>query len=175
MTTPQDLFLVSLDVPGEHPVEQGDLSLALAGAELVDLLGARALTLDGERIVPGPVLTTGDRMLDEAGARLVREEPYETVEDWLWRRGEGLAVAYRDTLEAAGQITGRHRFRLPGRNRDDLPADTAARRHATDRWESRDPVLTGLAATLGIQDDRRPARSPRTRRSSPSWSRSATR
>ncbi|MEU1007311.1 GPP34 family phosphoprotein [Streptomyces sp. NPDC005890] len=154
MTTPQDLFLVSLDVPGEHPVEQGDLSLALAGAELIDLLGARALTLDGERIVPGPVLTTGDRMLDEAGAALVRQEPYETVEDWLWRRGEGLAVAYRDTLEAAGQVTGRRRRWLPGRSRDDIPADTAARRHATDRWESRDAVLTGLAATLGIQDGR---------------------
>ncbi|KOV95335.1 MULTISPECIES: GPP34 family phosphoprotein [unclassified Streptomyces] len=154
MTTPQDLFLVSLDVPGDRPVEQGDLALALAGAELVDLLAARALTLDGERIVPGPVLTTGDRMLDEAGAALVRREPYETVADWLWRRGEGLTVAYRDTLEADGQVTGRHRRRLPGRGRDDVPADTAARRHATDRWESRDPVLTGLAATLGIQDDR---------------------
>lgn len=39
MTTPQDLFLVSVDVPGARPVEQGDLSLALAGAELIDLLG----------------------------------------------------------------------------------------------------------------------------------------
>ncbi|GAB1338000.1 GPP34 family phosphoprotein [Streptomyces sp. E-15] len=151
MTTPQDLFLVSLDVPGTRPVEQGDLSLALAGAELIDLLGARALTLDGDRVVPGPVLTTGDRMLDEAGARLVREEPYETVADWLWRRGEGLAVAYHDVLEADGQLTGRRRHWLPGRGGDAVPADTPARRHAADRWESRDPVLTGLAATVGIQ------------------------
>ncbi|MGW3458549.1 GOLPH3/VPS74 family protein [Streptomyces olivaceoviridis] len=154
MTTPQDLFLVSLDVPGEHPVEQGDLSLALAGAELIDLLGARALTLDGERIVPGPVLTTGDRLLDEAGARLVREEPYETVEDWLWRRGEGLAVAYRDVLEADGQLTVKHRHWWPGRGGTEAPADTAVRRHATDRWDSHDPVLTGLAGTLGIEPDR---------------------
>ncbi|MEW2289123.1 GPP34 family phosphoprotein [Streptomyces sp. NPDC047841] len=154
MTTPQDLFLVSLDVPGEHPVEQGDLSLALAGAELIDLLGTRALTLDGERIVPGPVLTTGDRLLDEAGAKLVREEPYETVEDWLWRRGEGLAVAYRDVLEADGQLTGKRRHWWPGRGGTETPADTAARRHATDRWDSRDPVLTGLAGTLGIEPDR---------------------
>ncbi|MET8770192.1 GPP34 family phosphoprotein [Streptomyces sp. NPDC004658] len=154
MTTPQDLFLVTLDVPGERPVEQGDLSLALAGAELIDLLGARALTLDGERIVPGPVLTTGDRLLDEAGARLVREEPYETVEDWLWRRGEGLAVAYRDVLEADGQLTGKRRHWWPGRGGGETPADTAARRHATDRWDSHDPVLTGLAGTLGIEPDR---------------------
>ncbi|GGS96184.1 GPP34 family phosphoprotein [Streptomyces cinerochromogenes] len=155
MTTPQDLFLVSLDVSGERPVEQGDLALALAGAELIDLLGVRALTLDGERIVPGPVLTTGDRMLDEAGARLVREEPYETVEDWLWRRGEGLAVAYRDVLEADGQVTGKRRHWWPvgGGTPAGTPADTPARRHAADRWESRDPVLTGLAATLGIQTD----------------------
>ncbi|MFH9676704.1 GPP34 family phosphoprotein [Streptomyces sp. NPDC017405] len=160
MTTPQDLFLVSLDVPGEHPVEQGDLSLALAGAELIDLLGVRALTLEGERIVPGPVLTTGDRMLDEAGAKLVREEPYESVEDWLWRRGEGLAVAYHDVLEGAGQITGRRRHWWPVRGGDAVHADTSARRHATDRWESRDPVLTGLADTLGIGAGRPPGTAP---------------
>src|SRR5689334_8723590 len=159
MTTPQDLFLVSLDVPGERPVEQGDLSLALAGAELIDLLGARALTLDGERIVPGPVLTTGDRLLDGAGARLVREEPYETVEDWLWRRGEGLAVAYRDVLEADGQLSGkRHRWPHRVGTADDkaAAADTPARRHAADRWRSREPVLAGLGATLGIQGERPP-------------------
>ncbi|MEU0335571.1 GPP34 family phosphoprotein [Streptomyces sp. NPDC006193] len=153
MTTPQDLFLVSLEVPGERPVEQGDLSLALAGAELIDLLGVRALTLDGERIVPGPAPVTGDRMLDEAGAALVREEPYERVEDWLWRRGEGLAVAYRDALDADGQLTGKRRHWLPGRSGDTVPADTPARRHAADRWDSRDPVLAGLAAPLGLEAD----------------------
>ncbi|MGW3175609.1 GOLPH3/VPS74 family protein [Streptomyces sp. NPDC001153] len=159
MTTPQDLFLVSLDVPGDHPVEPGDLSLALAGAELVDLLGARALTLDGERIVPGPVLTTGDRMLDEAGAALVREAPYETVEDWLWRRGEGLATAYRDVLDTGGQLSGK-RHRWPHRADKAAAADTPARRHAADRWWSREPVLTGLAATLGIQGERPPEEEP---------------
>ncbi|MFB7510965.1 GOLPH3/VPS74 family protein [Streptomyces broussonetiae] len=159
MTTPQDLFLVSLDVPGEHPVEQGDLSLALAGAELVDLLGARALTLAGERIVPGPELTTGDRMLDEAGAALVRQEPYETVEDWLWRRGRGLAAAYRDALESAGQLTGKRRHWLARRPAGGAPADTLARQQAADRWWSREPVLAGLAGTLGIEDDH-PAEAP---------------
>lgn len=159
MTTPQDLFLVSLDVPGEHPVEQGDLSLALAGAELIDLFGARALTLDGERIVPGPVLTTGDRMLDQAGAALVRGEPYETVEDWLWRRGEGLAVAYYDALDAAGQLSGK-RPRWPHRAGKATAADTPARRHAADRWWSREPVLAGLAATLRIQGERPPEEEP---------------
>ncbi|WEO95098.1 GPP34 family phosphoprotein [Streptomyces sp. FXJ1.172] len=158
MTTPQDLFLVSLDVPGEPPVEQGDLSLALAGAELADLLGARALTLDGERIVPGPALATGDRMLDAAQAALKRQEPYETAEDWLWRRGEGLAAAYRDALDAEGQLSGKRQglFRRAGR---DAAADTPARRHAADRWWSREPVLAALAATLGIEADR-PAQAP---------------
>ncbi|MEV6114259.1 GPP34 family phosphoprotein [Streptomyces sp. NPDC052109] len=154
MTTPQDLFLVSLDIPREQPVEQGDLSLALAGAELIDLLGARALTLEEGRIVPGPVLTTGDRLLDEAGAALVRQEPYETVEDWLWRRGQGLATAYRDVLESDGQLTGRRRHWLALRDRDGPKADTPARRHAADRWWSHEPVLAGLASTLGVPDDR---------------------
>ncbi|MBX7550665.1 GPP34 family phosphoprotein [Streptomyces sp. NPDC004232] len=159
MTTPRDLFLVSLDVPGEHPVERGDLSLALAGAELVDLLGVRALTLDGERIVPGPALTTGDRMLDEAGAALTRREPYETVEDWLWRRGEGLAAAYRDALESEGQLTAERRHRLSLNPAERVPADTPARQHAADRWWSREPVLAGLAGILAIGEDR-PAEAP---------------
>ncbi|KUN01570.1 hypothetical protein AQI95_29755 [Streptomyces yokosukanensis] len=157
MTTPQDLFLVSLDVPGERPVEQGDLSLALAGAELIDLLGTRALTLDGERIVPGPVPATGDRTLDAAGAALNRQEPYETVEDWLWRRGQGLAATYRDALDAEGQLSGK-RPRWPRRAEKEA-ADTPARRQAADRWWSREPVLAALAATLGIEDER-PAEAP---------------
>ncbi|MGW4565523.1 GOLPH3/VPS74 family protein [Streptomyces sp. NPDC004561] len=160
MTTPQDLFLVSLDIPREQPVEQGDLSLALAGAELIDLLGTRALTLENGRIVPGSVLTTGDRMLDEAGAALVRKEPYETVEDWLWRRGQGLATAYRDVLESEGQLTGKRRRRLALRDRDDPHAETPARRHAADRWWSHEPVLAGLASTLGVPDDRPAAPEP---------------
>lgn len=159
MTTPQDLFLISLDVPAEHPVEPGDLSLALAGAELIDLLGVRALTLDGDRIVPGPTLTTGDRMLDEAGASLARKEPYESVEDWLWRRGEGLATAYRDVLDAEGQLSGK-RHRWPHRVDNAAAADTPARRHAADRWWSREPVLAGLAATLRIQAERPPEEEP---------------
>ncbi|MEV6836073.1 GPP34 family phosphoprotein [Streptomyces sp. NPDC051133] len=154
MTTPQDLFLVSLDVPGENPVEQGDLSLALAGAELIDLLGVRALVLDGDRIVPGPTLTTGDRLLDEAGAALVRQEPYETVEDWLWRRGQGLATAYRDVLDSEGQLTGKRPHWLSLRGGSGGRADTPARRHAADRWWSHEPVLAGLAGTLGIQGER---------------------
>ncbi|MEU1463649.1 GPP34 family phosphoprotein [Streptomyces sp. NPDC005727] len=150
MTTARDLFIVATDVPGDRPVEQGDLSLALAGAELVDLLGTRAVTLEGERVVPGPPLALDDRMLDEAGSALVRQEPYETAEDWLWRRGEGLASAYFDVLDTEGQLTGERRPWFPRRPRTAAGADTAARRQATDRWESREPVLVTLAAALGI-------------------------
>ncbi|MFF2203717.1 GPP34 family phosphoprotein [Streptomyces sp. NPDC058145] len=150
MTTARDLFIVGTDVPGDRPVEQGDLSLALAGAELVDLLGARAVTLEGERMVPGPPLALDDRLLDEAGSALVRQEPYETVGDWLWRRGEGLASAYFDVLDTEGQLTGERRPWFPRRPRTAAAADTAARRQATDRWESREPVLATLAAALGI-------------------------
>ncbi|MFF0788733.1 GPP34 family phosphoprotein [Streptomyces spiralis] len=150
MSTSRDLFFVTLDVPGTHPVEQGDLSLALAGAELVDLLSAGSVSLDGECIVPGLVPATDDRLLDQAGAALVREAPYETVEDWLWRRGRGLASAYVDELEAAGQVAGRrHRWMPRGADRP-VPLDSPARRAAADRWADREPVLTGLAAALGV-------------------------
>ncbi|MFG2884447.1 GPP34 family phosphoprotein [Streptomyces sp. NPDC048297] len=162
MTTPQDLLFVTLDVPSSRPVEQGDLSLALAGAELVDLLAAEAVTLDDDRIVPGLVPATGDRLLDEAGAALVRQAPYETVEDWLWRRGRGLASAYATELEPRGQRGGALQRWLRPRAERSAPAgsDSPARHHATERWDSREPVLVGLAAALGIPEAQEAPESP---------------
>ncbi|MFI5684978.1 GPP34 family phosphoprotein [Streptomyces sp. NPDC051636] len=152
MTTARDLLIVTLDVPSSRPVEQGDLSLALAGAELADLIAADAVTLEDDRILPGLQPATGDRLQDEAGAALVRQAPYESVEDWLWRRGRGLAAAYADALEAEGRATGSHHRWLPWRSGGGAPADSPARRHAADRWASREPVLVGLAAALGIPE-----------------------
>ncbi|MEU4153686.1 GOLPH3/VPS74 family protein [Streptomyces sp. NPDC026659] len=143
MTTPQDLLFVVLDVRADRPVERGDLSLALAGAELLDLAGAGVVSLREDRIVPTSGHLTGDRLLDEAAAALVREEPYESVEDWLWRRGNGLAAAYTAALEPGGSGL-RHLFKRAE------PADSAGRRQAAERWAVREPVLTGLAAELGI-------------------------
>lgn len=151
VTTPRDLLLLSLDLPSERPVEQGDLSLALAGAELADLLAAGAVALDGDRIVPAPRQKTGDRLLDQAGAALKERPPYESVEDWLWRRGEGLAVAYIDAMEADGRLTGRRHRWLPARGGRRTPVDSPERREAAERWASHEPVLTGLAAALGIE------------------------
>jgi hypothetical protein len=150
MTTPRDLLLVTLDVPGTRPVEQGDLSLALAGAELADLITEESVSLDGDRIVPGLAPATGDRLRDQASASLVRQAPYETVEDWLWRRGRGLAAAYVAQLQDQGQLAGpRHRWMPGGRPQ---PVDSPARRAAADRWAAHEPVLTALAATLGIEE-----------------------
>ncbi|WP_112467859.1 GOLPH3/VPS74 family protein [Streptomyces triticisoli] len=151
MTTPRDLLIISLDVPSDRPVEQGDLSLALAGAELVDLLAAGAATLDGDRIVPVPRRATGDGLLDQAGAALKEQPPYESVEDWLWRRGEGLAVAYIDALDAKGHLTGRRHHWMPARGGRTTPVDSPERREAAERWASHDPVIAGLAAAVGIE------------------------
>jgi hypothetical protein len=54
MTTPRDLLIVAMDVPPDLLVDRGDLSLALAAAELIDLLAAQALALRGDHVVPGP-------------------------------------------------------------------------------------------------------------------------
>ncbi|WP_128376399.1 GOLPH3/VPS74 family protein [Streptomyces cavernae] len=158
MTTPRDLLLLTMDVPSSRPVEQGDLSLALAGAELVDLIGVQALTLDGDRIVPGPEPQLDDRLLREAASSLVRQEPYESVEDWLWRRGRDLASAYRTLLEADGQIAREHHRWLPLRTDRTTVVESPARRQAADRWTSGEPVLAGLAAAVGIEAE--PAAEP---------------
>jgi hypothetical protein len=152
MTTARDLAIVALDVPPDRSVEQGDLSLALAGAEVIDLVEAEALTLDGDRIVPGPQTATGDRLLDDAAATLVRREPYETVEDWLWRRGRELSAAYVDDLEKTGLVTREHGRRFPPRAGRTVPVDSPARSGAAERRTSGEPVLAALAAAAGVDD-----------------------
>ncbi|MGW1200381.1 GPP34 family phosphoprotein [Streptomyces sp. NPDC002536] len=153
MTTPRDLAIIAMGTTPGHPVEQGRLSLALAGAELIDLMAAEAVTLDDDRIVPGRAAVTADRLLDEAAAALTREAPYESVDDWLWRRGRGLAAAYTAALEADGQLTRQRPHWKPfGAGRTTL-ADSLDRRLAEDRWAADEPVLTALATAVGIRDD----------------------
>ncbi|GGZ98439.1 GPP34 family phosphoprotein [Streptomyces subrutilus] len=150
MTTAKDLFIIAMAPRPDRSVGQGDLSLALAGAELIDLLGAGALTLDGERIVPGPGPATGDRLLDGAARALDRQAPYERIEDWLWRRGRDLAALYQTALEEEGQLTRERHGRSPfGAERLQL-ADSPARGRALERWADGDPVLVALAAVVGV-------------------------
>ncbi|MFB7425266.1 GPP34 family phosphoprotein [Streptomyces hydrogenans] len=150
MTTAKDLFIIAMDSRQEQAVGQGDLSLALAGAELIDLLGAGGLTLEGDVLVPGGASAPDDRLLGEAGARIVRQTPYERVEDWLWRRGKDLAATYQTALEEDGELTPKSSGRLSFGARRVEAVDTPARHEAVDRWERREPVLTALASVVGI-------------------------
>ncbi|MFD9462672.1 GPP34 family phosphoprotein [Streptomyces sp. NPDC060027] len=150
MTTARDLFIVTMDKEPDRSVGQGDLSLALAGAEVIDLLADEVLRLDGDRMVPTRQPTTDDRLLGEAASAVVRQIPFERVEDWLWRRGRDLSAAYQADLEQAGQLIRQRRGRLPfGGNRMEL-VDSPARSRAMHRWAADEPVLAALAAVVGI-------------------------
>ncbi|MET9439012.1 GPP34 family phosphoprotein [Streptomyces sp. NPDC006551] len=152
MTTAKDLFIIAIDL--KRSVGQGDLSLALAGAELIDLMGAGAVAVDGDRIVPGGPSTLDDRFLDEAAAGLTRQAPYERIEDWLWRRGRDLSAAYQAALEKNGELKPQQSGRLSFGTERVEPADTPARRRAADRWKEKEPVLAALASVVGIDDER---------------------
>ncbi|MFI1251332.1 GPP34 family phosphoprotein [Streptomyces anulatus] len=150
MTTAKDLFIIAMDPVPDHAVGQGDLSLALAGAELLDLLGAGVITVDGDLIVPGGSSAPDDRLLGEAAARITGQPPYERIEDWLWRRGRDLAATYQDALEEDGELTQKRSGRLPfGPRRVEL-VDTPGRRRAIARREEGEPVLASLASAVGI-------------------------
>ncbi|WP_030761936.1 GOLPH3/VPS74 family protein [Streptomyces sp. NRRL F-2664] len=150
MSTAKDLFVIAMDQEPDHAVGQGDLSLALAGAELIDLLGAGAACLDGDRIVPGGQSEPHDPLLAEAAAALTRQVPYERVEDWLWRRGRDLSATYQAALEEAGHLTRGRRGLLPFGSDRLEPADTPVPRRARGRWADGEPVLAALGSAVGI-------------------------
>ncbi|MFJ9525546.1 GPP34 family phosphoprotein [Streptomyces sp. SID5594] len=151
MTTAKDLFIIAMDPRPERSVGQGDLSLALAGAELIDLIDAGAVTVDEDRIVPGEASAPQDGLLGEASALLTRESPHERIEDWLWRRGRDLAAAYQAALEEDGELTRKRSGRLSFGSERVEPVDTPARRAAAERWEEREPVLAALASAIGVE------------------------
>ncbi|MEU9421217.1 GPP34 family phosphoprotein [Streptomyces sp. NPDC051000] len=155
MTTAKDLFILAMERQVNQSVGQGDLSLALAGAELIDLIGAHTVTLDGDRIVPEPQQSPSadDPFLGGAAESLARHVPYERVEEWLWRRGSDLAGSYQAALEKEGQLAPRRGGLSPfGAARLEL-VDSPARRHALSRWEAAEPVLVALAAVVGIEGE----------------------
>ncbi|MFE9012012.1 GPP34 family phosphoprotein [Streptomyces cyaneofuscatus] len=151
MTTAKDLFIIAMDPRPERSVGQGDLSLALAGAELIDLIDAGAVTVDEDRIVPDEASAPQDGLLGEASALLTRESPHERIEDWLWRRGRDLAAAYQAALEEDGELTRKRSGRLSFGSERVEPVDTPARRAAAERWEEREPVLAALASAIGVE------------------------
>ncbi|MGO4455781.1 GPP34 family phosphoprotein [Streptomyces sp. M-16] len=151
MTTAQDLFIVALEAPPERPVGQGDLSLALAGAELIDLIVAEAVTLDDDLILPGPQPALDDQLLGAAATALVRQEPYERVDDWLWRRGRDLSAAYRGAFEEDGLLSPARRGWLSFGAEHPALVDSPARQRARRRWEEDEPVLRALAVAVGIR------------------------
>ncbi|MEU1436299.1 GPP34 family phosphoprotein [Streptomyces sp. NPDC005786] len=153
MTTAKDLFIIAMDP--DHAVGQGDLSLALAGAELIDLVGAEAVEVDGDHIVPGgSAATPEDRLMRAAVDGLIPREPYERIEDWLWRRGRDLSATYRAALEEDGVLTRKRTGRLPFGAERVEPADTPARTRAAERWAEKEPVLAALTSVLGVEDAR---------------------
>jgi hypothetical protein len=149
VSTAWDLLIATRDAAA-GPVDPDDLSLALAGAELLDLIGARAVSLEGDRIVPGPQATAGDDLLDQAARALVRQEPYETVDAWLRRRGDTLSSAYSAALETRGYAVRPRRRWAPLRTGRPELVDSPARTHAAERRASGEPVLAGLAAAVGV-------------------------
>ncbi|MEW2516644.1 GPP34 family phosphoprotein [Actinacidiphila alni] len=104
MTTARDLIVVAMDVPADLLVDRGDLSLALAAAELIDLLAARALALRGDLVVPGERRDEGqgteagrDRLLTQALTAYEAATRPGTAGD---RRPEGDAAGAGDTGRA---------------------------------------------------------------------------
>ncbi|MFC9503105.1 GPP34 family phosphoprotein [Streptomyces sp. NPDC057002] len=153
MGTARDLMIVATDAATSREVTQGDLSLGLAGAEVIDLLGAEVVTLDGDRIVSRPAPSLDDPLLEQAATALVRDAPYEPIEDWLWRRGRGLAEEYLTVLQEEGVVARPRASWIPFRGTGPEPVESPARQRALHRGATDEPVLATLAAAVGAREE----------------------
>ncbi|MFI6370644.1 GPP34 family phosphoprotein [Streptomyces sp. NPDC050546] len=153
MGTARDLMIVAMDAATGRPVTQGELSLGLAGAEVIDLVGAEVVTLDGDRLVSRPAPPLDDPLLEHAVAALVRDAPYEPIEDWLWRRGRGLAEEYLTVLQEEGLVARPRASWLPFRSTGPAPVESPARQRARHRGATDEPVLAALATAIGARDE----------------------
>ncbi|MEU7718944.1 GOLPH3/VPS74 family protein [Streptomyces tibetensis] len=153
MGTARDLMIVAMDLASSRPVQQGDLSLGLAGAEMIDLLGAEAVALDGDRIVPRLAPHFEDPLLEQTATALVRDKPYESLDDWLWRRGRGLAREYLTAFEEEGLVSLPRSPWIPLRRDWPAPVESPARQRARHRWATDEPLLATLAAAVGLRDE----------------------
>ncbi|WP_328863230.1 GPP34 family phosphoprotein [Streptomyces sp. NBC_00306] len=151
MTTPKNLLMITIEVAPGHPVHPADLSLSLAGAQLVDLLEAGAIGLDKRHVVPGWQPVPPDRFLWEAATSLELTRPYQLVSDWLSSREDTLAAAYTAALEADGLAIRQRPRKHPFRRRELVLVDSPARREAVERWSASEPVLATLAGFIGIR------------------------
>ncbi|MFF0428685.1 GPP34 family phosphoprotein [Streptomyces sp. NPDC004520] len=151
MSTARDLWITVMEIDPGRAVARGTLSLALAGAEVIDLLELGAIRLDGDRLVPAGDPTLEDVLLQQARTALVRDEPYESLDDWLWRRGRALADGYEAVMESDGDLSRTHRRRLPfGGGGEPVLTDSLARRRAQERRQAGDPVLAALVTAVGL-------------------------
>ncbi|MZE68812.1 GPP34 family phosphoprotein [Streptomyces sp. SID5789] len=151
MATAHDLSALATSPDTDAGLEEGDLSLALAGAELLDLVDVQAALLVSDRILPVVSPRHVDTMLAEAASAIVQNSPYETVESWLWRRGRDLVARYRAALEVTASGESARTYRHPFRRAHPV-VDPTVLRHATDRLASGDPILVGLAASVGLAE-----------------------
>ncbi|MER8047181.1 GPP34 family phosphoprotein [Streptomyces sp. NPDC094032] len=151
MSTARDLLTIALDAAPDGSVRQGELSLALAGAELVDLLAEGAVTLDRDVIVPADAIGLDDALLAQGAASLVREAPYEYVDDWLWRRGRDLAGAYVAAFTMEGRLIQERRRWAPLTTGRVVVSDSPDHRRAQERLDAGEPVLVDLATAAGIE------------------------
>ncbi|MFF4887740.1 GPP34 family phosphoprotein [Streptomyces nigra] len=150
MTTALGLSALAASPGIDAPPELGDLSLSLAGAELVDLVDLQAVLLNDGRLLPAASPRIQDDLLLEAASTIIRDAPYETVEQWLWRRGRDLAARYRRALEATVSGTPAHSSRRSFRRSRPLPVVPPAVDPALGRMTDGRPVVVALAAAARI-------------------------
>ncbi|WP_406387495.1 GPP34 family phosphoprotein [Streptomyces sp. NBC_00887] len=153
MTTPQNLLMITMDETSTRRVDPADLSVALAGAELIDLLEAKAIGLDNGYLVPGRQAVPDDHCLQQAMESLHLTEPYQLVSDWLGNREDMLVERYTAALETEDLATRRRPRGHPLRSREVVLVDSPAHRQALERWASAEPVLVALAASVGIRTE----------------------
>ncbi|HEY8611605.1 MAG TPA: GPP34 family phosphoprotein [Roseomonas sp.] len=166
LTIPEEVLLLTLDDETGRPlgVPAQAVSLALAGAALMELALSGRLDSDPDRLFVTDATPSGDVLLDEVLARIGAEPSARDSRWWMARiarEAPGMRRALLDRLVARGLLHARESRRfwlLPDRrySKADGAASSATRARLRSVLleggipEPRDSLMTGLCRATGL-------------------------
>lgn len=158
MNLAEEFALLAHRDDGSPETDGTRLDRGLAGALLLELALAERVGVDGDKVVVRDPAPTGDRLVDEALARIAADDRGRKTGHWVSALAHGLRPKVLDGLVEAGVLTKEQSkvllvfdvTRYPATDRVEPAAETEARRRLLAAVSGQGPVEPRTAALCSL-------------------------